>query len=498
MAATADLIEIRPQAGPQELILATPADIGIIGGSVFGGKTWSLVIEPLRHVHVDGFTFVAFRREMPEHTQPGGMWDEAVKWYPALGGVPREHVHEWVFPIGETGKTAEGKFSGLQYEKDLEAWKGAQICLILFDQLESFTDKLFFGMLSRNRSTCGVRPYVRASCNPDPDSFLASFLSWWIDAEGWAIASRSGVIRWFIRVHDEIAWADTTCEPAAYGQYDAHAQRARAELEARFEGRGEDAVSVTFVLARLQDNIIGNELDPDYIKKVRLLPRVEQQRLLGGDRGGNWKVRATAGKVFNRAWFHLVPAPPTDVDRWVRYWDKAGTQGSGKYSAGVLMGRRSNGRFIIADVVRGQWSAGNRETVIKQTAQADARRGVGVTIWIEQEPGSGGKESAENTVLNLAGHVIKVDRVTGDKVTRAGPLSAQAEAGNIDVLNADWTEPLLKEFHSFDGTHGFSDQVDAGAGGFNKLTLHGGPDVPEGALDRGASGRNDFSIGTTL
>ncbi len=160
----------------------------------------------------------------------------------------------------------------------------------------------------------------------------------------------------------------------------------------------------------------------------------------------------------------------------MRYWDKAGTQDGGKYSAGVLMGKRSNGRVLVADIVRGQWSAGNRETVIKQTAAIDSARGA-VTIWVEQEPGSGGKESAENTVLNLAGHTIRTERVTGDKVTRAGPFSAQAEAGTVDLMSplgapvdgVAALEAFLNEAQNFDGVHGFSDQIDAAGGAFNKL-----------------------------
>jgi predicted phage terminase large subunit-like protein len=125
---------------------------------------------------------------------------------------------------------------------------------------------------------------------------------------------------------------------------------------------------------------------------------------------------------------------------------------------------------VIADITRGQWGAHNRETVIKQTAQADAMLGL-VDTWVEQEPGSGGKESAEGTVLNLAGHAAYRDRVTGDKVTRSKNLRAQVEAQNVDLVAGEWNEPFLKEAHVFDGVHGFTDQVDAASGAFNKLTL---------------------------
>lgn len=304
------------------------------------------------------------------------------------------------------------------------------------------------------------------NCNPvpadDPDGgWLHKFISWWLDEDsGYPRLDRAGKIRWMVRINDELQWADTREELYRRFHYIPH-----ADLQPK---------SVTFVPGTLADNPILTDADPGYRATLMAMPLVDRERLLGG----NWKVKATAGKVFNRAWFKLIRELPTDIIAWTRYWDKAGTEGGGKYSAGVLLGLRANRRVVIADVVRGQWSAGNRETVIAQTAAADMHRcGENLTIWIEQEPGSGGKESAENTVLNLAGYSIYLDRVTGSKIARAGPLSAQAEVGNIDVLDRSWTEAFLAEMQNFDGIKGYMDQADAASGGYVKL-LRGGLGVP--------------------
>src|SRR5436305_14925946 len=72
---------------------------------------------------------------------------------------------------------------------------------VCFDELTHFTAHQFFYMVSRNRSTCGVRPYIRATCNPDADSWVADFLAWWIDPQtGLPIPERAGVLRYYIRV----------------------------------------------------------------------------------------------------------------------------------------------------------------------------------------------------------------------------------------------------------------------------------------------------------
>lgn len=157
---------------------------------------------------------------------------------------------------------------------------------------------------------------------------------------------------------------------------------------------------------------------------------------------------------------------PKQIKKSVRYWDKAGTQDAGAYTAGVLMHLLTDGRYVIEDARRGQWSALNRETRIKQTAEIDGKR---VKIGVEQEPGSGGKESAEATIRNLAGWSVKADRVTGDKVERADPYATQVEGGNVALVRGDWNQAFLDEHEAFPNGQ-YKDQVDAAAGAFAHLT----------------------------
>lgn len=175
------------------------------------------------------------------------------------------------------------------------------------------------------------------------------------------------------------------------------------------------------------------------------------------------------GGMFQRDWFDIVgaaPTPGTPGTMRLRYWDKAGTEGGGDYSAGVKIVRDADGQFYIEDVVRGQWSALARERVMRQTAEMD---GQNVTIWIEQEPGSGGKESAQASVRNLAGFRVFTETVTGDKQTRAMPFAAQCEARNVKLVRGSWDGIYLDELAGFPfGAH--DDIVDASSGAFAKLT----------------------------
>lgn len=444
--AVTERIEIRPQPGPQERALACPADILIYGGSAGGGKTWELLLEPVRHHDNKDFGCVIFRRIYPNITNEGGMWDESKKLYPLLGAKENESDLRWVFPKG-----ARIKFAHCQHEKDVESWKGAQIPLLGFDQLEEFTEHQFWYLLSRNRSLCGVAPYVRATVNPVPaddptGGWVHRLIQWWIDTDsGLPIPERDGVIRWFVRVQDELHWFDSAADSL-------------------FAYPNIPPKSLSFIAARLEDNRKLMEADPGYLANLLALPLVERERL----HGGNWNARPEAGKVFNRSWFTIVGAAPNDT-RWVRYWDKAGTEAGGCYTVGVKMGWSDSAkRWFVGHVAREQLSHLGRERMIKATAQMD---GMMVDVYTEQEPGSGGKESAQNTVLNLAGFAVHIDRVSGDKYTRAKPFCSQCEALNVVLVEGEWNQAYIDELHNFNPDKGgLKDQVDASSGAFNKLS----------------------------
>lgn len=272
-------IEIGPQPGKQTDFADCRADVAIYGGHAGAGKSWGLIFEPVVHLENPKFGAVIFRRTSPEITNEGGLWDEAAAMYPIIGGMPNINALRYTFPSG-----SRVSFRHIQYEKDLLGYQGAQIPLIEFDQLEHFTRKQFFYMLSRNRSTCGIRPYVRATCNPRPN-WLADFLSWWIDQDtGYAIEERSGIIRYFVHVGDQVHWGDTREELAEkFPDFDAE----------------HDIKSCTFIVAKLTDNQILMKKDPGYRANLLAQTYVERERLLKG----NWHIRDTDGTEWPGEYF---------------------------------------------------------------------------------------------------------------------------------------------------------------------------------------------------
>ncbi|MDY0071808.1 MAG: phage terminase large subunit [Thauera sp.] len=314
-----------------------------------------------------------------------------------------------------------------------------------------------------------------------------------------AVASMTG------RRADRVLWDDPHSVEAALSA--AHRETALRVFQETLPTRlnNPDSSAIVIVMQRLHENdVSGFILSGDYGYEHLMLPmeyeperqcrtsigfsdpRTEDGELLFPERfppevverdkklmgqyavAGQFQQRPTprSGGFFKWEKLEIVKATP-QFRRVIRYWDKAGTEGGGAYTAGVKMGQGIDGLWYVLDVVRGQWEAPERERVMRQTAALD---GQAVTIWIEQEPGSGGKESAQATVRNLAGYSIHAERATGDKAVRAEPYSVQVEAGNIKLLEGDWNQVFIDEHKTFP-LGKYKDQIDAASGAFNKLAV---------------------------
>lgn len=438
--------EIRPQPGPQSDFLESKADIAIYGGAAGGGKSFALLLDPLRHYNNPSFGGLIFRRTSVQIRNQGGLWDESMQIYPLIGGSPREFRLQWTFP----GGMSMG-FANLEYDKDVFNYQGAQIPWMGFDELTHFSETQFFYMLSRNRSSAGVKSRVRATCNPDPDSFVRKLIDWWIGEDGLPIKERSGKIRYFIRVNDAMIWADSAEEiHKIYGRDDSIQPK-----------------SVTFIPSKLEDNKILMQRDPGYMANLLALNRVDRMRL----KDGNWNVRATAGNFFRREWLSVIDAIPAGWVQAIRFWDRAATKPSESnkdpdWTRGLKLFKYSDGTFIVADIKSSRDTPGQIEKLIKNVAAHDS---YAVTIMSQQDPGSAGVSESEHFIRMLAGFDVRVQTLSKDKVTRAKPVSAQCEGGNVKVLRAPWNEEFFTELENFpDAMH--DDQVDVFSGAFNAMS----------------------------
>lgn len=232
-------------------------------------------------------------------------------------------------------------------------------------------------------------------------------------------------------------------------------------------------------------------ITPKYLRKYYVnglldpvrLPRKETDRILI-DKGemlyagqyGQQPVPREGG-MFKVDRMRIRPIIDRPLVRIVRYWDKAGSKRkTSAWTVGVKMGvaewvdhvqgvNITRRLYFVLDVVRFQERAGDRERIIRETAQAD---GPDVKVWMEQEPGSGGLDSAEMTIGHLAGFNVHAELPKGDKIARADAFASQVDVYNVTLITGAWTDDFIEEHRLFPNGR-FKDQVDAASGAFRKL-----------------------------
>jgi hypothetical protein len=254
----------------------------VFGGAAGGGKTRGLLYKPVynRHHENPGFNGVIFRQTYGEIVEAGGLWDEASEIYPHLGAIGVISVHEWRFPSG-----AKIVFRHLEEEQTKYKYKGSQFCYLAFDELTNFRESQFWYMISRNRSVCGIRPYVRCGTNPDPNWVKTGLIAPWVDREYQGRRAAAGELRWIRRSEQgQLEWLE---QPSG------------------------SCKSITFIPSRLADNPALLAKDPHYEANLLILPPVERARLYFGDWDARREGLVYAG--FERCIVEQGPAVEPDV-----------------------------------------------------------------------------------------------------------------------------------------------------------------------------------------
>jgi predicted phage terminase large subunit-like protein len=414
------------QPGKQTEFLESSADIVLYGGSAGGGKTVGLLLDFAREELISNPNYggIIFRRTSPQIRNEGGLLDASSRLYPTVDAKLNQTFLEWKFSTGATVR-----FAHLQHEKNVFDWQGTELARVGFDELTHFTKKQFIYIMSRCRSTIGIKPLVRATCNPDAESWVAELVEWYIDEAGYPIPERSGVVRWFVVYEDNFVWADT-----------------EEELRDRFPGI--NPKSFTFIPSKLTDNPILMESDPGYLANLQMQHSIDRARLLDG----NWRIRPQAGKVFNSAWFLIIPVLSRYV-ALVRFWDMAATakevNEDSFYTAGILLGICEDGSYEIVDAIAEQLDVTASDKLIIDTAKRD---GKSVYVAWEEEGGSAGKRVTAYLEDQLKGFNVEGLKPQGDKLTRAKPVAKDAEQGRVKLVEGSWCDRFKSAIHMFDGT----------------------------------------------
>lgn len=446
-----DRYYIDPQPGPQTKFLESRADIVIYGGAAGGGKSFGLLMDPLRHYANPLFKGIVFRRLTNEITMSGGLFDTAKELYIPLKGTPRSSNQylDVTFPTGWNLA-----FRHLQYDDTVYQYQGLQVGWCGFDELTHFTLKQFMYIITRLRSMAGIKLRVRGTCNPDPDSWVKDMVEWYLDKEGrFADPKKTGKVRYFITdlETDKFLWANSMKEMI----------RKYGKKRAKF------AKSFTFIPAKLSDNQLMVKKSPEYEANLAIQDKVTRARLLSGD----WKIRPSAGSYFQRKNFKEVDYYP-QLRKVVRFYDRAATEPSATnrdpdYTCSVKMGLTVEDTFVILDLSHERVSASEVERGIKNRATQEPE----TKIMAYEDPGAAGKSEAERFKKMLRAYDVDTFKITRNKETNAKSFAAQSQHGNVMLyrgIGQEEKDLFYSQLESFpEGGH--DDYVDAGSGAYNEL-----------------------------
>lgn len=174
-------------------------------------------------------------------------------------------------------------------------------------------------------------------------------------------------------------------------------------------------------------------------------------------------------------------ADPTT--KFSRDWDLAATEDGGDWLVGTLSAyHKETDQFAILNIKRKQLSPGKVEELVRETALED---GIGVTIGIEQEPGSSGKLLIHSYATRvLQGFTVVGNPTNANKVLRAQPWLANVENGKTYVFRASWNKVFEDEYDEFPGGE-HDDQIDTAGAGYMRMS---GKTRLKVAWGRGANG----------
>ena len=248
--ATNSFVAFMPNEGPQTDFLAASEKDVLYGGAAGGGKSFAMLIDPLRNCHIKGHRALILRRSMPELRE---LIDKSRELYPrAFPGTKFREVEKiWNFPSG-----AKIEFGFLEKDADVYRYQGQAYSWIGFDEITHLPTEFGWNYLaSRLRTTDPkIKTYLRCTANP------------------------GGVGAHWVK------------------------KRYLESAEPNKSFIGEDGLTRKFIPARLMDNPYLAQ-DGEYERMLLSLPPIQRKQLLEG----NWEVNEGAAFVEFDPSIHVVP-----------------------------------------------------------------------------------------------------------------------------------------------------------------------------------------------
>lgn len=282
-------LNIIPQKGAQENNLNLDVDILITGGNRGGGKTFMLCFEPKYDIDKHGFEGVIFRNAKDDLS-------EAIKTsqliFDERDGIFLKSENMWQF---RSGAKLRFTYFDSSLEDFIKRFQGKQLPYVGIDEITHMPYDKFRYIMTCNRNACGIKNRVWGTCNPDPHSWVRTFIDWWIGEDGYPIPERDGVIRYCFMDGEnpsDIYWGNSAQE--VYDQCGNIIDKAYEVSRLDNTGHGKEIFikRVTFTRASLDENEILLKADPTYVSSISTSEEARQRNLYG-----NWNYKPTSEDV---------------------------------------------------------------------------------------------------------------------------------------------------------------------------------------------------------
>lgn len=472
----------RPSSKRQEQFINSKAFITTFGGAAMSGKTFQGLMRFLLYVDDPLFSGYVVRKNATDFKKGGGAFEEAIRMFGNYdsGMTYTKQPMQINFSSGATIN-----FIGLDGSSGMDSVQGIQITCAMVDEATHLSEEEIMWLITRLRATSdNIEPCIWLTCNPDPQSFLCDWLSDYYLypigstvggelVEGRPIPERNGNTRYFLRVGNEMKWSDTYEE--LFNEY-----HTLYPLD-------DDGVSTcrpqsfSFIGATVLDNPLMMKKNPNYVAQLASAPRIKMERLLKG----NWYAREEGSGYFKRDWtpvVNMVEHIRTDeVVRRVRAWDLASTlpsesNPSPDYTVGVLIARTKGGYYIVEDMIRGRWRAGELESMLVEQTKKDIEMyGYNCVGYLPIEPASAGKIMKHHMSRVFANEKIPIKffKVGSgkSKLDRFLPFASVSENELVKISKGDWNDSFFHELEAFTGTRSkiHDDIVDATSDAYNLI-----------------------------
>lgn len=403
-----------------------------------GGKSYAALMHHMKYVHIPHYKGIIIRRTTPMLTKAGAIWDEAkalYKEYDPDARIRNKDMKISFGPVKDIEKKAEVSFTHFERVDDTDNFQGSQLSSAVLDELCQFEESQFLYILSRLRTKAEMKPVCRATMNPDPDSWVKKWISYYLYPEGHEEfgrpdPSRQGKVRWFIRVNNEMIWADSREEMFnLYGKRDSDGNLLPEDDRLQIK-----PLSFSFISASVYDN---KYIDGSYIAFLEGLPRVEREILLHG----SWEARPMSEGMVRRESFIECDIEPAekDIAATVRAYDFASTLKSEAvrydpdYTVSCKCSRLKSGDYFIHEVQRIRIRPGEWKKFILDNAERDGSR---VDIVIPLDPGAAARFANKTlaTEISEAGYFVRQMKSSTRKVDRFRPVASLIENGSMQIL----------------------------------------------------------------